>query len=53
MSDYDKSMYLQFICNQRVVNCNKFLYVNSMGLSAPWYDFLDIISMHPVKKCKE
>ena len=50
MSDDDKSMDFQLICNQRVVTSNKLRGMNPMGLSAPWDDSIDIIAFNPVKK---
>ena len=52
MSDDDKSMDVQLICNQCVVTYNKFCGMNPMGLSAPWGDSLEIISLHPVKNAR-
>ena len=45
-------MYIQFICNQRVVTYNKLQGIKPMVLSAPWANSLDIIALHPVKKCR-
>ena len=39
MSDVDKSMDVQLICNQHVVTYNKFRGMNLLGLSAPWSDY--------------
>ena len=39
MSDDDKSMDVQLICNQLVVIYNKLLGINPMGLSDPWVDY--------------
>ena len=36
MSDYDKSMDIQFICNQDVVTYKKCWCMNPMLLSSPW-----------------
>ena len=35
MSDDDKSMDVQLICNQRVVTYNKLRGMNTMGLRSP------------------
>ena len=53
MSDDDKSMDVQLICNQNVVTDNKFQGLNSMGLSAPWANSLAIISMYQVKNARD
>ena len=50
MSDDDKSMGVQLICNQRVVAYNKFLGMNPMVPITPWYNSLEIISLCPVLK---
>ena len=42
MSDDDKSMDVQLICNQSLVAYDKWQGVNLMGLSTPWSDSLDI-----------
>ena len=39
MSDDDKPMDVQLICNQCVVTDNKLRVMNPMGLSAPWEDY--------------
>ena len=52
MSDDDKSMDVQLICNQHLVTYNKLQCVNLMGLSAPWAKSLEITALDPVKKCK-
>ena len=39
MSNDDKSMDIQLICNQRVVTYNNLRCMNPMGLSAPWADY--------------
>ena len=39
MSDDDKSMDVQLICNQLVGIYNKLLGINPMGLSDPWVDY--------------
>ena len=39
MSDDDKSIYVQLICNQRVVKYNNFRGMNPMVLSAPWAEY--------------
>ena len=51
MSDDDKSMDVQLICNQRLVTYNKLQGVNLMGLSAPWSDYPHITSLDSVKRC--
>ena len=45
MSDDDKSMDVQVICNQRLVTYNKLQGVNLMGISAPWEDYPHITSL--------
>ena len=50
MSDDDKLMDFQFICNQHVVTYNKLQVMNPMLLSAPWADSLDMISVRSVRK---
>ena len=52
MSDGDKSMDVQLICNQLVVTYNKSIGMNPMCHSSPWDDSFDILALHPVKKCK-
>ena len=39
MSDDDTPMYVQLICNQRVVTYNKLRGMNPMGFSPPWSDY--------------
>ena len=39
MSDDDKSMDVQLICNQHVMTYNKLQGINPMGLSAPCDDY--------------
>ena len=39
MSDDDKSMDVQLICNQHVVIYNKFQGINPISLSDPWVDY--------------
>ena len=53
MSDDDKSIYDQLICNQRVVTYKKIRGMNSMNLSSPWADSLDIIAFCPVKNARD
>ena len=52
MSDYDKSMCVHLICNQSVLNYNILQVMNTMALSYPWADSLDIIALHLVKNCE-
>ena len=52
MSDDDKSMDIQLICNQHVVTYNEFWDINPMGLSSSWYDSYDIIALNAVKQFK-
>ena len=52
MSDDDKSMDVHLICNQHVVTSDKLQGMNTMGISVPWDDSLDIIALYPVKKYK-
>ena len=46
MSDDDKSINVQLICNQRVVTYNKLQGINPMVISASWYDSLENIALH-------
>ena len=39
MSDDDKSIDVQLVCNQRLVTHNQFRRMNQMVLAAPWYDY--------------
>ena len=50
MFDDEKSMNAQLICNQRVVTYNKSWGMIPMGFSDPWYEYLEIIALHPFKK---
>ena len=52
MSDYNKSMDVQLTCNQRVVNYNKLRVMNPMGFNGHWPNYLEIIDLHTLKKCK-
>ena len=49
MSDYDKSMDVQLIYNQRLVTYNKYQGVNLMNLSYPWDNCIDITCLYTVK----
>ena len=53
MPDDDKSMDVQLIWNQRVVNYNKLRGMNPMGLSSSWDDSFVIIASHPIKNTKD
>ena len=52
MSDDDKSMDIQLICNQHVVTYNELQGINPMGLSSSWYESYDIIALNSVKQFK-
>ena len=49
MSDDDKSMDVQFICNQHVLTYNTFWFMNPMVLSVPWADSHEIIALQSVQ----
>ena len=49
MANDDKSMDVQLICSQSVLDYIKLQSMNPMGVSAPWANSLDIISFRPVK----
>ena len=53
MSDDNKSMDVLLICNQYVVTYNKLLDIKPMGIIAPWAEYLEIISLDPVKKSRD
>ena len=43
MSDDDKSMDFQLICNQRVFTYNKLQGINQMGIIVPWANLLRVL----------
>ena len=49
MSDDDKSMYVQLICNQPIVTYDKLRRIHPLGLSSPGAYSLEIIDLHVVK----
>ena len=49
MYDDYKSMDVQLICNQCVVTYNKLQGMKPMGLSTPWFEYIEIFFVHPVK----
>ena len=53
MSDDDKSMDVQLICNQRVVNYSTLQFMNPIFFSVPWDDSIDIIALYPVKNSRD
>ena len=53
MSDDDKSMDVQLICNQSVVTYNELWGMNPMGISAPWDESIEIIDFYPVKNARD
>ena len=53
MSDDDKAMDVQLVCNQRVVTYNKLRGMNLIGFSDPWDDSIEIIAFYPVKNARD
>ena len=52
MYDEYKSMDFKLICNQRLGTYSKLWGINPMGLSSPCDEYIEIVSLHPVKKYK-